>query len=85
MISKDRVSVGVLGALPRSPIWDDAFTNGGWSVMPEIISVLHNGNIEAKWASVDWCGSLALSLSFKEQTTIFFIIWGLFLECMLYL
>lgn len=85
MISKDRVSVGKVGALPRTPIWDDAFTNGGWSMMPEIVSVLHDGSIEAKWASVDWYGSLALSFSFKEQTTIFFIIWGLCLECTLYL
>lgn len=37
VISKDRVTVGEVEALPRSPIWDDAFTNGGWSVMPEII------------------------------------------------
>lgn len=37
VISKDRVTVGEVEALPRSLAWDDAFTNGGWSVMPEII------------------------------------------------
>lgn len=66
MISKDRVMVGEVGAVPRTPIWDDTFTDGGWSMMPEIVSVLHDGSIEAKWASVDWCRSLALSFSFKE-------------------
>lgn len=66
MISKDRLMVEEVGAVPRTPIWDDTFTNGGWSMMPEIVSVLHDGSIEAKWASVDWCRCLALSFSFKE-------------------